>query len=94
MAAYNKQIILHINSYNEQIEWECSQIEAVRELLETDTALTYRSIHLNSNEQHSQASFNSLVSDLIRAEYIARYPDLIIASGNEALEFVLNNYYG
>jgi len=89
----DKQIILHINSYNTQIEWERSQIESIRRNLELDTTLTYRSINLNSNELHSQANFNSIISDLIRADYVARYPALIIASGNEALEFVLNNYY-
>ena len=89
----DKQIILHINSYNEQIEWERRQMDSIRGYLESDTPIGYRSIYLNSNELHSQASYNSIVSDLIRTDYVARYPDLIITSGNEALEFVLNNYY-
>jgi len=88
-----KQIILHINSYNTQIEWERNQIESIRENLELVHDIEYRSIDLNSNELHSRASFNAIVSNLIRTDYVARYPDLIIASGNEALEFVLNNYY-
>ena len=88
-----KQIILHLYSYSEQIEWERSQIEFIRKGLELDTALAYRSINLNSNELHSQASYYYIISDMIRTDFIARYPDLVIASGNEALEFVLNNYY-
>ena len=91
--ANEKQIILHINSYNEQIEWERSQIESIRRYVESGMTLAYRSINLNSNELHSQVSYNSIISDLIRTDYVARYPDLIMASGNEALEFVLNNYY-
>jgi len=89
----DKKIILHINSYNTQIEWERNQVESIRRHLEIDNEFEYRSIDLNSNELHSQASFNAIVSGLIRTNFVARYPDLIIASGNEALEFVLNNYY-
>ena len=89
----DKQIILHINSYNPQIEWERSQIESIQRNLKMATALEYRSIDLSSNEIHSQASFNAIISDMIRTNFIARYPDLIIASGDEALEFVLDNYY-
>jgi len=88
-----KHIILHIHSYNEQIDWERSQIDSIRGYLDPDMLIAYRSINLNSNELHGQANYYSIVSDLIRTDYIARYPDLIVASGNEALEFVLDNYY-
>ena len=89
----NRQNILHLFSNSERIEWERSQIESIRNNLESDASPAYRSINLNSNEPHSQASYNSIVSDMIRTDYIAHYPDLVIASGNEALEFVLSNYY-
>ena len=89
----NKKIILHIYSFNEQLEWERSEIESIRASLDPEMRHAYRSINLNSNELHSQAGFNSIISDLIRTDYIARYPDLIMVSGNEALEFVLDNYY-
>ncbi|MCL2880846.1 MAG: ATP-binding protein, partial [Treponema sp.] len=88
-----KEIILHINSYNTQIEWEYRHMETIRRTLSQDFQFEYRSIDLSSNELHSQAGFNTVITDLIRTDYIMRYPDLIIASGNEALEFVLNNYY-
>jgi len=89
----SKKIILHIYSFNEQIEWERSLIDKIRVYMAPEPFYAYRSINLNSNELHSQASFNAIVSDLIRTDYIARYPNLIIASGNEALEYVLDNYY-
>ena len=88
-----KQLILHVNSYSEQIDWERDQIESIREYLDPDMTIAFRSINLNSNEHHGQANYFAIVSDLIRTDYIARYPDLIIASGNEALDFVLDNYY-
>ena len=55
--------------------------------------LVYHSIYLNSNEPHSQLSFNGVISEMIRTEFIAYNPDIIIASGNEAFEFAMNNYY-
>ena len=88
-----KHVVLHLYSYNEQIEWERKQMESIRDSLEPDLLLAYRSINLNSNELHSQADFTTVVSNLIRTDYISRYPDLIVASGNEALDFVVNNYY-
>jgi len=88
-----KPFILHINSHNAQNAWERVQMETIRRNLETKTPLEYYSIYLNSNEPHNQISYNSVISEMIRTEFIARYPDLIIASGNEAFNFVLNNYY-
>ena len=92
-SSTDKKVVLHLYSYNEQIEWERKQMEFIRENLETDLTISLRSINLNSNELHSQADFTAVVSNLIRTDYVARYPDLIITSGNEALDFVLNNYY-
>jgi len=59
----------------------------------TGAALDYYNFYLHSNELHSRASYNAIVSNIIRTSFVARTPNLIIASGNEALEFVLNNYY-
>ena len=89
----SRQIVLHINSYNSQIEWERTQLEGIRKVLESDFAIEYRYIDLNSNEQHSQIGYNAVVSNLIRTDFVSRYPSVVIASGNEALEFVTNNYF-
>ena len=86
-------IILHINSYNTQNEWERMQMESIRSNIESKTSLQYYSINLNANELHSQANYNAIVSEIIRTEFIMRHPDLIIASGNEAFEYVLDNYH-
>jgi len=90
-------IILHINSYSAQNEWERRQMELIRSKLEhefnEDSEFEYYNYYLNSNEIHSSASFNEIVSDMVRTSFISRNPDLIIASGSEALEYVLNNYY-
>ena len=88
-----KPFIVHINSHNAQNAWERSQMETIRSNLEAKTPLNYYSIYLNSNEPHSQVSYNSVISEMIRTETILRYPDLIIASGNEAFEFTIDNYY-
>ena len=95
----DKPIILIINSHNAQNEWERSQTESIRKFLEPDLTTApynmfeYYNFYLNSNEIHSRASYNSIVSNMIRTGFISRHPDLVIASGNDALDFVLNNYY-
>ena len=91
----DKRIILYINSYNAQNEWERGQMESIRRNIESfgNTALEYYNFYLNSNEFHSRASINYIVSSMIRAEFVTRHPDLIIASGDEAFEYVLSNYY-
>ncbi|MDR0302481.1 MAG: response regulator [Treponema sp.] len=89
----NEKIILHINSYSSQMEWERRSIESIRNNFEQDFVLKYRVIDLNSNERHSQASYNSIVKNMIRTEFIVHSPNLVLVSGNEALEFVLDNYY-
>jgi len=89
-----KQVIVHINSYNAQHGWERSQMESIREKLEINAAPhDYYNFNLNSNKYHSYADFNTVVSDMIRTMFAPRHIDLIIASGNEALDFVLNSYY-
>jgi len=92
-ASGSKKTVLQINSYNTHVEWERTQIEAVRKIFDQYTEVEFRSLDLNTNELHNQASFNSVISDFIRTDFIDRNPDLIIASGNEALAFTLNNYY-
>jgi len=93
-----KPIILHINTYNAQNEWERINMESIRASLDRSISLSghnsfeYYNYYLNSNEFHSRASFNSIVSNMIRTGFVSRNPDLVIASGNDALEFVLNNY--
>lgn len=88
-----RKIILHINSYDSQTDGERIQMEIVRRNLETIISpIDYNSYYLNSNKAN-QATFNPIVSTMIQTDYIVQYPDLVIASGNEALEFVMNNYY-
>jgi len=89
----HKEAILHISSYNTKIEWERRQIETVREAFEADENLEYRNFNLNSYDYRNSPSFNNIYSDMIRAEYIAQNIGVVIVSDNEALKFVLDNYY-
>jgi len=91
--ATDRQTVLHINSYNAQNQYERGQMESLRSSLESHIDVDYRNIYLNANELLIRSSFYTIMSDMIRMEYVARYPSLIIASGNEALDFVLSNYY-
>jgi len=91
----DKPVILYINSYNAQNEQERIHMESIRRFLEQEieSAFEYYSYNLNSNELNRQARFDAIVSDMIRTSFIDRYPDLIIASGNDAFEYVMDNYY-
>ena len=101
-----KPVILHINSYNAQNEWERFQMESIRRNLEQrfisenksagqDAAgvLEYYSFNLNSNEPTRVAGYNAIISSTIRTNFVSRIPDIIIASGNEALKYVHDNFY-
>jgi len=68
-------------------------MEYIRNSLAADIALEYYSFNLNANEPYLQVGYSVILSNLIRTEFTMRYPSLIIASGNEALEFILDNYY-
>ena len=89
----NRQTVLHISSYNTRVERERARIEAVRQAMETEIGVEYRNFSLNSYEQGNRAAFAAINSNTIRAYYNEQAPDLIIASGNEALKFTLENYY-
>ena len=89
----SKQIMLHINSYNTQNKWERGQMEFIRQKLGLKEEIEYRSFNLNSSEFHSQVRYNSIIAELIRTDLAMNHLGLVVASGNEALEFVLDNYY-
>ena len=89
----SKQLVLHISSYNMQVERERSKVETIRQILEQNSGVEYRNFNLNSLERHNSASFVSINSDIIRADYLERAPDIIITTDNEALRFVEDNYF-
>ncbi|MCL2270707.1 MAG: ATP-binding protein [Treponema sp.] len=89
----SKQVILHISSYNVQVERERSQVGVIRQTFESNERVEYRNLNLNSYEHRNNASFDDIYSDMIRANYIANNIDLILTSDNEAFKFVTDNYF-
>ncbi|MDR0501952.1 MAG: response regulator [Treponema sp.] len=89
----DKKIVLHISSYNMRVERERRQKEAIQKVLEANDNIEYRNFSLNAYEYFNNPSFNNIYSDMIRAEYITKNIDLVIASDDEALQFALDNYY-
>ena len=88
-----KQVLLHISSYSAQVERERSQVEVIQQTVDSFETVEYRNLYLNSYENRDNASFDNIYSDMIRANYIAHNIDVILTSDNEALKFVLDNYY-
>jgi len=91
-ASTSRQVVLHINSYNTQNEWERNQMQAIRSNLEKNSTLEYYSFNLNTNELNNQAVFNEIVSEMIYIKFASRTANLVIVSGDEAFAFVLENY--
>ena len=89
----DKKLVVNINSYGAESELERTRIDAIRRALEHDSQIEFFTFYLNANRIESQANFNSIAANMIRAEFISRFPDMVLTSGDEALEFVLNNYY-
>jgi len=89
----SKHVLLHISSYDARVQREHSQIEVIRQALESHSNVEYRNINLNSYEHRNDIGFNSYYSDMIRANYIAHNIDVVLASDNEAFKFVMDNYY-
>jgi len=88
-----KKVLLHISSYDARVERERSQIEVIRQVLESYSDVEYRNINLNSYEHRDNTGFNSIYSDMIRTNYIAHDIDVVLVSDNEAFKFVMDNYY-
>jgi len=88
-----KKVILHISSYSVQIERERSQIEVIRQTLESNGNMEYRNLNLNSYEHRNNANFDDIYSHMIRANYITDNIDIVLTSDNEAFKFVLDNYF-
>ena len=89
----DKQVVLHISSYSSRVEWERSEIEAIRKALELNTEIEYQNLNLNARQVPNKSNMNAIIANTIRTNFIERNPDVIIVSDNDALEFVLNNYY-
>jgi len=88
-----KKVLLHISSYDARVERERSQIEVIRQVLESYSDVEYRNINLNSYEHRDNTGFNDIYSDMIRTNYIAHDIDVVLVSDNEAFKFVIDNYY-
>jgi len=89
----DKKIVLHISSYNVKVERERRQKETIFDVFETNSKVEYRNFNLNTYEHFNNPGFYNIFSDMIRAEYISKNIDLVITTDDEALQFVLDNYY-
>jgi signal transduction histidine kinase/CheY-like chemotaxis protein len=89
----DKAIVLHINSYTSQNERERFKMEQIGRNLETNRTIDYYSVYLNSTRAHNQANYDAIASSLIRTDFVEHSPDLIIASGDVALDFVQRYFY-
>ncbi len=84
--------ILHISSYSPDMVWESDLKRGLETtILENKKNVIYY-FNLNSKRILNDENRSKLVMDTIRTNFIAKSPDVIVASDNNALNFVVENY--
>lgn len=88
-----KQVILHISSYNNDVKADEELNQGIHKALEQyeDTELYY--ISLNANLRENQETRAKMFGDMLRSDFATRPPDVIVATDSYALDFLKEYYY-
>ncbi len=92
-GADGKKKILHIMSYNEEIQSEGDLSIGMREALAEYQDTQLSSISLNSNLKENHDARCEMYGDILRSDFVSRPPDVIIVSDNYALDFMKDYYF-
>ncbi len=92
-ALYDSKTILVITSYSADDVWEDALNQGIIEQLLQRANITHYSVSLNSNRIQNDVSRAWNVLETIRASFIFRAPDLVIATDPNAMTFVMNYHY-
>ncbi len=88
----NNKIILHISSYSSEMLWENSLVQGVKEGLGITDNMTYYNMSLNLKRFNNTEAQYEIMEKSIHSMFLEKAPDVIIASDNNALDFVVNYY--
>ncbi len=89
MTTDHKQI-LHISSYSSDLAWERDMVDAIKSKLPTDAE--YVHVGLDARRVVDSEMQRQVVAASLRQMFLKRSPNVIIASDNDALEF-LRDYH-
>ncbi len=87
-----EKIVLHISSYNADMTWENELVLGAKTGLKKHDEITYINLALNTRRQEGEELDTSIARYYLCDELLEKIPDVLIASDNDALNFVVANY--
>ncbi len=87
-----EKTILHISSYDSTMVWEEELTRGVRTVLNTANGITYINVPLNTRRLQGIELQKNIAKNNLCAQLLEKVPDVIIASDDNALDFVISNY--
>ncbi len=84
--------VLHISSYYSDDPWEAELVNNIDAVFSARADIRYENIALNTNRNLNESNRSRSVMSTVRTQYLRGSPDVVIASDNAAIEFVLNYY--
>ncbi len=89
----DQKTVLHISSYYPDMDWDSRLTEGLQSTLQANgEEIVIYSAYLNSNRLLNDRSRSNSITNLIRTSFMHDRPDVVIASDDNALDFVLDNY--
>ncbi len=88
----SEKIVLHISSFSPEMLWENRIVQGIQEAFAKNEKITYYNLSLNLGRFSNVESQYELMEKSIHSTFIESPPDVIIASDNDALDFVVKYY--
>ncbi len=87
-----EKVILHISSYSPEMLWENKIVQGVQDALADNKKITYYNLSLNLGRLSNVEAQYEIMEKSIHSTFIEGPPDVIIASDNDAFDFVVQYY--
>ncbi len=91
--APKEAIVLHISSYYDDMAWDKNITDGIASVFNKDSKTSIYKISLNSNRLLDDDARAKSVQSYIRNTFLSKRPNILVVSDDNALTFVLNNYY-
>ncbi len=88
-----QKTVLHISSYYADDPWESELVDTVTNVFSERNDIRYVNVALNANRALDENNRSRSVMSTLRTLYLSEPPDVLIASDNAAVAFVMQ-YYG
>ena len=94
LAVHKEKTVLHLSSYSQEMQWNIALANGVKATLRDEQA-NYWHFPMNFRRIYAQPpeALYATTEGLIRSAFMDEFPDALIVSDNEALNFAVKNYY-